>query len=128
MGNLLIVESKNDKIFIEKLIDIMNLNRIQVDNPISIDDYECLEGLDEKKLVKALNSLSNSVKKRQIDKAGIIIDRDDFTEVERLRFVEGCVDEVFKKIDPLDKVSDLIPVETDNQNFRSLEKVFEIVC
>lgn len=63
MGNLLIVESKNDKIFIEKLLEVMNIDQIKIDKPICIDDYECLEGLDKKKLLNALKSLSNSVKK-----------------------------------------------------------------
>ena len=31
MSNKLIVESKNDKIFIEKLIEILNLDNIKVD-------------------------------------------------------------------------------------------------
>lgn len=113
MGNLLIVESKNDKVFIEKLVEVMNLDQIKLDKPIYIDDYECLEGLDERKLVNALKSLSNSVKKRAIGKAGIILDQDNFTEAQRLEFVDRCVSQVFQKNDRLDKVGHLIPVETD---------------
>lgn len=43
MSNLLIVESKNDKLFLEALIEHLNLSYIQVDEyPICyIDEFEC---------------------------------------------------------------------------------------
>ena len=48
--NILIVESKNDKFFIEALIKRLNLPYIDVDPPIcSIDEYECLGGMSELK-------------------------------------------------------------------------------
>lgn len=79
MANILIVESKNDKIFIEKLIEIMNINNLQIDSPICVDEYECLSGLDQQKLIKALESLSNTVVKKDIKKVGIIIDQDNYS-------------------------------------------------
>jgi len=49
VSNLLIVESKNDKIFIEALVKYLNINKIQLDKPICFeeDDYKCLQGLDQ---------------------------------------------------------------------------------
>lgn len=73
MSNLLIVESKNDKFFLQALIEELNYD-IEIDTPICIDDYECLEGLSEKRLVEALKSLLADIQKRQISKIGIIID------------------------------------------------------
>ena len=52
MSNILIVESKNDKIFIEKLIEILNFDNIEIDELICVDNYEDLDGWDSKKLSK----------------------------------------------------------------------------
>ncbi len=49
--NILIVESENDKYFIESLTEYLNLSEVDIDTPIcSIDDYECLNGLSKAKL------------------------------------------------------------------------------
>ena len=63
--NVLIVESKNDEIFIRTLIShLNNLDDIVFHEPICrIDDYECMEGLDSKKLQKALESLKYQLPK-----------------------------------------------------------------
>lgn len=116
MANLLIVESKNDKLFLEKLIEIMNLDHLKIDEPICIDEYECLSGLDEKKLIAALESLSNSLPKRDIKKVGIIIDQDNYRQAERLNFVDKCVDNVFNKSYTIDDITDLIDITTKDTN------------
>ena len=119
MGNLLIVESKNDKIFIEKLIQVMNLSNVTVDEPICIDDYNCLSGLNKKKLIEAFEDLldelsTQATRKQAIGKVGVIIDIDKNTEQERLDFVNSCIDEVFQRSVPLGKVNELIDVTTSN--------------
>ena len=49
--NILIVESENDKYFIESQTDYLNISFVSIDTPIcSIDDYECLNGLSKAKL------------------------------------------------------------------------------
>jgi len=51
VSKILIVESENDKYFIEALLCHLhpNLNGLQVDEPMcQIDDYQCLNGLDKK--------------------------------------------------------------------------------
>jgi hypothetical protein len=112
MANILIVESKNDKIFIEKLIEIMNINNLEIDTPICIDEYECLSGLDQQKLIKALESLSNSVVKKDIQKVGIIIDQDNCNKEERLNFINECLNHVFQKASDINDVCSLIEVTT----------------
>ena len=98
MSNILIVESKNDKEFIQALITYLNCN-IEINPPINIkeDDYEPLEGLDHKKLKKALKDLEAQSQKKDIKKVGIIIDIDNKTKEERLRFIETCINEAFNQ-------------------------------
>ncbi len=50
MSHVLIVESKNDRYFVEALVAHLNLE-IELDEPLCrIDDYECLDGLNQQKL------------------------------------------------------------------------------
>lgn len=97
MKNLLIVESENDKYFIEALINFMNLGNIEISNGFicNIDDYECLGGLNTTKLTNVLNAVKSKVKKEEINKVGIIIDRDNKTEEERLSLVNASIKECF---------------------------------
>ena len=74
MSNVLIVESENDKFFIEAVIKEINLD-IEIGEPIcSIDEYECLGGLS--KLEERLRALTHRIIKGEIDKVGIIFDAD----------------------------------------------------
>lgn len=70
--NKLIVESKNDKFFIEALMSKLNLSQIEVDSPLcSIDEYICLDGIDN------LRYKLQDLKLDDIDKLGIILDADE---------------------------------------------------
>ena len=77
VSNILIVESENDKFFIEALIKHMNLANIKISEPIcSINEYECIGGIGN--LKKELNSLKARIAKDgNIKKVGIIIDADN---------------------------------------------------
>jgi hypothetical protein len=108
MTNRLIVESKNDKIFIAKLIQTLNFNNIEIDKPICIDYYECLEGLSEKSVTNSLKSLSASLLKNDIQKIGIIIDQDNLTRQKRFEFINSCINEVFETSTSLDNFNKLI--------------------
>ncbi len=114
MTNILIVESKNDKIFIEKVIEVLNLNNISIDEPICVDDYNCLNGLNKDLLTTSIKSLSDDLSKRDIRKVGIILDQDNDTLRERLDFVNECVEQVFEKQDSvtLKDTCSLIEVKT----------------
>jgi hypothetical protein len=113
MSNILIVESKNDKIFIEKLIEILNFDNIEIDEPICVDNYECLDGWSKTAIIRALKSLSASLPKKNITKIGIIIDQDKQTKEERLNLINECVDQVFTKSVLLNDVSSLIEVKSN---------------
>jgi hypothetical protein len=119
MSNKLIVESKNDKIFIEKLIEILNLDNIKVDdpicepkNPINIDKYQCLNGLDQDLMVQALDYFSKDLLKNDVAKVGVIIDQDLKTRKERLSFINSCINKVFETSNSLDDINKLITVTT----------------
>ena len=113
MSNILIVESKNDKIFIEKLIEILNFDNIEIDEPICVDNYECLDGWSKTAIIRALKSLSASLPKKNITKIGIVIDQDKHTKEERLNLINECVDQVFTKSVLLNDVSSLIEVKSN---------------
>ena len=95
MSNIVIVESKNDRIFMQAMVEKLNCD-IQVESPIYIDDYKSLEGLSETELIKALKALEALIDKNNIEKIGIIIDIDNYSEQERLKFVDRCIKPVFE--------------------------------
>ncbi|CAD5969690.1 hypothetical protein PCC9214_03728 [Planktothrix tepida] len=109
VSNLLIVESKNDKFFLQALIKKLNYD-IEIDAPICIDDYECLEGLSEKRLVEALKSLLADIQKRQISKIGIVIDIDHYSKQDRLQFINQCLGQVFPLNHEFSDISQFITV------------------
>ena len=77
------------------MVDFINCD-IQIEEPIFINDYECLEGLNETKLITMLKDLEADLQKREIEKIGIIIDIDHHSESERLQWVNKCIQEVFE--------------------------------
>ena len=79
MSNIVIVESKNDRIFMQAMVEKLNYD-LQVASPIYIDDYKSLEGLSKTELIKALKALEANIDKRDIEKIGIIIDIDNDSE------------------------------------------------
>jgi hypothetical protein len=93
-----------------------NFNNIEIDKPICIDDYECLEGLSEKSVTNSLKSLSASLlKNNDIKKIGIIIDQDDCTQKERFEFINNCIDRAaFRKSIHLSDFNNLIEVISDH--------------
>jgi uncharacterized protein YqgV (UPF0045/DUF77 family) len=95
VSNIVIVESKNDKIFMQAMVKKLNCD-VQVEKPIYIDDYKSLEGLSETELIKAFKALEANIDKKGIEKIGIIIDIDNNSEPERLEFVNECIQQVFE--------------------------------
>jgi hypothetical protein len=95
VSNIVIVESKNDKFFMQAMVEKLNCD-IQVASPIYIDDYKSLEGLSETELIKALKNLIRKIDRKDIEKIGIIIDIDNYSEQERLKFVDRCIKQVFE--------------------------------
>jgi len=112
VSNIVIVESKNDAIFMQAMVDQINCH-IQVEQPIYIDDYESLEGLSETKLITTLKDLEAELQKRDIEKIGIIIDIDNYSEPERLEWVNKCIQQVFKS-ENLSNTKQFIDISGDN--------------
>ena len=112
MSNIVIVESKNDAIFMKAMVEKLNCD-IQVEPPINIEDYESLEGLSETKLITTLKALEADLQKRDIEKIGIIIDIDNYSEPERLEWVNKCIKEVFES-ETLSSTKQFIDICGDN--------------
>ena len=112
MSNIVIVESKNDAIFMKAIVDFINCD-IQIEEPIFIDDYESLEGLNETKLITTLKALDADLQKRDIEKIGIIIDIDNDSEQERLELVNKCIKKVFES-ETLSSTKQFIDISGDN--------------
>ena len=87
MNSLVIVESHNDKYFIEKLRDELGLTNIKIDEPIcNITDYECLNGLSKK-----LQQTLKEIKFDEYQKIGIIIDADNEGIEKRIDLINSCI-------------------------------------
>ena len=111
MSNIVIVESKNDAIFMKAMVEFLSCD-IQIEPPIYID-YECLEGLSETKLITTLKALEADLQKRDIEKIGIIIDIDTDSEQERLELVNKCIKQVFES-ETLSSTKQFIDICGDN--------------
>ena len=125
MNNLIIVESDNDKFFIEKLRDVMGFTNIKVDEPIcNITDFECLGGLSEKKLTQTLKEVSF----HQYQKVGIIIDADDKEIAERIDLINKCVRalENFPTDFKITQINEFIKVKSSDDEVNSFD--VEIGC
>ncbi len=98
MSNILVVESINDKYFIEALIEHINISNIEVSEPICrVDDFECIGGIGN--LEKRLYALKSRVAKEGIDRVGIIFDADSAGIENRKNEIEKSIDKVFSEED-----------------------------
>ncbi|ASF46237.1 hypothetical protein CEK71_09170 [Methylovulum psychrotolerans] len=96
-NNLLIVESQNDKFFIERFKHEINAADFDIDTPIcNIADYECLDGLSTARLEDKLKTLKRDIGKRGWDKIGILLDADNKGIAARVELVNNAI----KCIDP----------------------------
>ncbi|MEG4070536.1 hypothetical protein QUA42_24860 [Microcoleus sp. Pol11C2] len=116
MSNIVIVESKNDEFFMKAMVKQLNCD-IEVEPPLyKIDEYKPLSGLDETKLTNALKALKAELPKRDIEdivKIGIIIDIDNYSEQERLEFVDRCIKQAFEA-ESLSSTKQFINISGDN--------------
>ncbi len=121
VSNLLIVESHNDKYFIEALIDFMNLSNINVSEPLClIDEYECIGGIGN--LKKKLKEVKARVAKNgDIKKIGIIVDADNKGIEERGIEIENLIRTVFSEDDEIEFLYYITNVE----GFGELETVLK---
>lgn len=122
MGNILVVESENDKFFIEAIIKQLNLShQVTVENwEICIDEYACLEGTGN--LEATLKTLKNKISKTEPEKVGIILDQDKASTEERLQLVNDTVQKVFCSTDVFQKTCSFITLQADENCS------FELAC
>jgi hypothetical protein len=115
--NILIVESKNDKHFFQAIICKLNLD-IEITTPILIadEDYREMHGLSKEKLKQVLRNLAASIQRGEIEKVGVIIDIDNYQEIERISFVNECMQEVFSKSELISEVNKFINLNVDDLN------------
>jgi 5S rRNA maturation endonuclease (ribonuclease M5) len=91
VSNLIIVESHNDQYFLQVLIDHLKLN-IEVGMPVcSVDDFECLGGLSEKRLIQSLNEIKSKIEKENYQKIGVLVDADEVGIDERVALVQRAM-------------------------------------
>ncbi len=98
MSNILIVESENDKFFVEALITHVGINA-EIGNPIcTIDEYDCMGGMG--KLKNRLEELkSRFLKGDEINKVGIIFDADNMGIEERTKQINVIKNSVFTDVE-----------------------------
>ena len=120
--NILIVESKNDKHFVEALIRHLHLQpslSVSDASICTIDDFECLDGSDQTKLTTALSSLFARVRKNDIEKIGILIDLDNKSVENHLELVNNAIQQaVFDDFEinfseKLNSVSNFVKIQID---------------
>lgn len=76
-NHILIVESVNDKYFVEAVKKHLNDISLDIEPPIcSIHDYECLDGLSQKKLSQKLVEVQSKIERHGISHLGILLDAD----------------------------------------------------
>jgi hypothetical protein len=131
MTNVIIVESKNDKIFFETLIRHMNVSGVTIDESIILPDEAIIsiDGIDPNpvkptKLIRKLNDIKTEILKVDIRKIGIIIDLDNHTVSERLAMVNNAVYEAFGTGHPLNEIQS----ESTFTKISTTEWEVEIAC
>jgi hypothetical protein len=123
VSNILIVESENDKYFIEAFLKHMNLN-LEVGEPIcSISDYECLCGID--KLEQKLKFVRVKTQKKSIDKVGIIFDADSIGVETRKSEIEEKIELIFGKKE--DREIEFLPFILNINGYGELEDILKII-
>lgn len=105
--NKIIIESQNDKFFIEKLKSILNIENLEISQPLcSIDEFICLDDLGnlEKKL--------KDIKLDELNKLGILIDADEVGVEKRIFEINS----IFKKIGIEVELKNINEFQKDSKN------------
>jgi hypothetical protein len=97
-NNLLIVESTNDKLFIERLQRELDSTDFTVDKPI-INDFECLDGLSQKRLEDKLLEVSFDIGKKGLGKIGILVDADLVGVEKRVELINQAIKSIDTKLE-----------------------------
>ncbi len=127
--NILIIESKNDKIFVQALIKAMNIKNTDVEN-IQIDDdnFLSLNGVDPNpkkptNLIRKLNDVKTDILKKGIEKIGILLDIDKNKLDYRLLLINTAIKQAFGEstFKEINDVNQAVSVQIDDE-------IIEIFC
>jgi hypothetical protein len=115
MKNILIVESANDKFFIQAMIQNLQIENTEVAETflVEIDDFEEMDGMNPEKLKLALRNIQSRARKEEIGKIGIILDIDDKTKEKRISLVNDAISDVFKKENTLSSINSFSNISID---------------
>lgn len=98
-SNLLVVESINDKYFVEAVKNHLNDVDLEIDSPVcAIDDFECLDGLSQARLSNKLKEVSIKIEKQGIEQLGILVDADNEGVDARLALINTSLSAVGSKV------------------------------
>lgn len=87
--NKLIVESHNDKFFIQRILKHLDVDSVDISEPLcNIDEYICLDGINN------LKNKLRDLKLDDIDRLGIILDADEVGITKRLEEINATFDEL----------------------------------
>lgn len=117
--NVLIVEGKEDKVFLEYLLNIENITDVTVAEPPKVDIVE-LGGLSKEALNKQIGRFIPQMKRGEVDKLGLVIDLDTLESgggyEERLKLINNSIKASFANlsIDKLSKENAVVKILIDN--------------
>jgi hypothetical protein len=112
VSNRIIVESKNDKIFIQSLVNHLNIHNVEIlEINISGDDFITLGGLSLSSLKGELGDIKAASENNNIAKVGIILDADHSQE-EKFHLINKAIKSIFSESqeDEIEKVSSFINI------------------
>lgn len=121
--SVLIVESKNDKVFIEAVVKHLNIQNVNIDEPICLgnEDFICLDGTDVNPqkptlLIRKLNDIKTDIIKKDIAKIGILIDLDSNSKSDRLKMINTALENVFGfQLPKIEDENKFISINCDGQ-------------
>ncbi|MCK4492871.1 MAG: hypothetical protein KAU26_02350 [Methylococcales bacterium] len=100
--NVLIVEGKEDKAFLEYLLDIENITDVTIAEPPKVNIAE-LGGLSKEALNKQIGRFIPQMKRGKIEKVGLVVDLDTLESgggyEKRLTLINLSIQESFKNLD-----------------------------
>ncbi len=112
VSNRIIVESKNDKIFIQSLVNYLNIHNIEIlEINLSDNDYMTLGGLSLSSLKGELGDIKAAAENNDISKVGIILDADNSQE-EKFDLINNAIKSIFPQLqqDKIERINSFINI------------------
>ncbi len=121
--NILIVESKNDKIFVQALIEVLNIENTNVEKIlIDVDNFLFLNSVDPNpqkptNLIRKLKDVKTDIPKKVIKKIGILLDIDKNSLDNRLILINTAIKQAFGEntFEEINDVNQPVAVQIDDE-------------